>query len=274
MALAQREFDLGHPLAAAHLYEKLADDRQSEQYQPQLAILEASSSIAAGQLEHAAATLRALAKRMPDATIDVAGKKVHLPAAASSDEDLVAWLAATIGTPRAVAIANADWLSQRGDPTRNGNNHGGAPHLSARWQARVVNDPRLENYLAGRREQFQQRGLAAIPAARPIAVGDVVLMRTPHNVVAVDFQTGKRIWETRTDESDAHDQIQAGAAGGDDGDEPSPTSAPLEQRVWDDTLTTGLSSDGERAFVLSNNTPTGAAGSERIWNWRGDGHYV
>jgi outer membrane protein assembly factor BamB len=255
LALAQREFDLGHPLAAAHLYEKLADDRQSEQYQPQLSILEATSSVAAGQLDHAAATLRALVKRTPDATIDVAERTVHLPTAASSDEDLVAWLAETIGTPHAAAIADADWLSQRGDPSRNGNNRGGAPHLSARWQARVVNDPRLENYLAGRREQFQQRGLAAIPAARPIAVGDVILMRTPHNVVAVDFQTGKRIWETRTDESDAHDQVQAGAAGGDDTDEPNPTTLPLEQRVWDDTLTTSLSSDGERVFVLSNDTP-------------------
>jgi outer membrane protein assembly factor BamB len=255
LALAQRQFDLGHPLAAVHLYEKLAEDRQSERYQPQLSILEATSSVAAGQLDHAAATLRALIKRTPDATVDVAERKVHLPAAATSDEDLLAWLAETIGTPHAVAIADTDWLSQRGDPTRNGSNRGGAPHLSARWQARVVNDPRLENYLAGRREQFQQRGLAAIPAARPIAVGDVVLMRTPHNVVAVDFQTGKRIWETRTDEADTHDQIQAGAPGGDDADEPSPTTLPLEQRVWDDTLTASLSSDGERAFVLSINSP-------------------
>ena len=256
VALAQTELDHGHPLAAAHLYQQLIDDRQAEEMEPQLSLLAATSWAVARQPERVAATLRALIRRDPDAAVQLAGRSVKLPAASASDADLAAWLFQSVGMPQIATLADQDWFTERGNAERNTTNLGGAPHLSARWRSRVVNDPRLESLLTTRREQFQQRGVTAIPAARPIAVGDVVLMRTPRNVVAIDFQTGKRIWETRADGADAHDQKLASAASNDDGDEPNATTYPLEQRVWDDTLTNGLSSDGQRVFVLSDTTPT------------------
>ncbi|HEY4233487.1 MAG TPA: PQQ-binding-like beta-propeller repeat protein, partial [Lacipirellulaceae bacterium] len=256
LALAQTELDRGHSLAAAHLYQQLIDDRQVEEMEPQLSLLAAASWAIARQPDRVATTLRALIRRNPDAMVELAGRSEHLPALSANDADLSAWLTDAVGIPQVDALQDQDWLTERGDPARNSSNGGGAPHLSARWQARVVNDPRLEIFLSGRREQFQQHAVTAIPAARPIAIGDVVVMRTPHNVVAVDFQTGKRIWETRAGGSDARDQTLAGTASSEDGDELNSTTSSLEQRVWDDTLTNGLSSDGERVFVLSDTAPT------------------
>jgi outer membrane protein assembly factor BamB len=256
LALAQLELDRGHPLAAAHLYQQLIDDRQAEEFEPQLSLLAANSWAVAGQSDRVVATLRALIRRDRGTTVELAGRTERLPQSSSSDAELIAWLTASVGLPQVAALSDRDWLTARGDPARNAANRGGAPHLSARWQARVVNEPRLESFLSGRREQFQQHGVAAIPAARPIAVGDVVLMRTPHNVVAIDFQTGKRIWETRADGSDTRDQALAGTPSSEEGDEPNSLAYPLEQRVWDDTLTNGLGSDGQRVFVLNDTTPT------------------
>lgn len=249
--LAQTELDRGHPLAAAHLYQQLlADQSIAAEFEPQLSLLAAVSWRAAGRPPAATAALRALIEKSPDAEVLLAGKKVHLPKAGDSDAELLAWLDKSVGEVKPLGGASADWLTARGDSSRNAAHAGGAPHLSPRWESRVVNDPRFENFLATRREQVEQQGLVSIPAARPIATGNVVLMRTPQNVVALDWQTGKRIWETREEESATRDQYLSEFMSDNGSDEFAAMSHPLEQRVWDDTLTMSLSSDGQCVFAL------------------------
>ena len=194
LVLAQMEFDRGHPLAAAYIYQQLAEDsRAAAEFEPQLSVLAAVSWSAAGQPDRAARALKSVASRSPNATIELAGRKVRLPATSDSDDDLAAWLTKSVGLPLDQPAGRSDWLTLRGDPQRNAESTGGAPHLSARWQARVINDPRYESYLTNRGEQFLQNGVVTIPAARPIAAGEVVLMRTPQNLVAVDWKSGKRL---------------------------------------------------------------------------------
>jgi outer membrane protein assembly factor BamB len=251
IVLAQLEFDRGHPLTAAHLYDELlADPKAAALFEPQLSMLAAVSWSAAGKPQQAAAKLQALAENYPRAEVEIAGRKVPLPRS-NSAEDLLAWLHEAVGLPKSASATDDDWLTQRGDPSRNANHPGGAPHLSARWQSRVVNDPRFENFLSSRQELQEQQGLATIAAARPIAAGNVVLMRTPQNVVALDWQTGKRIWETREEDSNSRDRLLSDFNSGENADEFNQLRHPLEQRVWDDTLTMALSRDGERAFALS-----------------------
>lgn len=251
IVLAQLEFDRGHPLTAAHLYDELlSDSTAAAAFEPQLSLLAAVSWTAANQPQRAAAALRSLAENYPNTELELAGKKVSLPRTAS-EEALITWLHDSIGIPRSAGTATNDWLTQRGDPGRNPTYSGGAPHLSARWQSRVVNDPRFENFLTSRQQQSEQQGIAPITAARPIAAGNVVLMRTPQNVVALDWQTGKRIWETREEESSARDQMLSEFMSGNNAEEFAHVRHPLEQRVWDDTLTMSLASDGERVFSLS-----------------------
>lgn len=257
LLLAQMELDRGHPLAAAYLYEQLRHDRQSAaQFEPQLSLLAAVSWASTGQTDRVAAALRDAAGNHPGATIQISGRDRNLPSSHASDAELVAWLADLVGRPQPNNAASQDWQTQRGDSQRNADHGGGAPHVRARWQSRVVGDPRAETFLSSRRRQLQQHGVVALPAARPIAVGNVVLMRTPRNVVAVDLETGKRIWETREEETNGWDQSLAEFASTDDREEPLTTRHPLEQRMWDDLLTMSLSSDGQRVFVLSETTPS------------------
>lgn len=250
--LAQTELDRGHPLAAAHLYEQLlADPVSAARFEPQLSLLAAVSWRAAGRRGTAAEVLRTVAQKFPDAKVELAGRSIELPKYSESNEELLAWLDDSVGQAQAIDVTTTDWLTARGAPERNAMHRGGAPHWSARWLSRVVNDPRFEKFLSERRALAEQQGVVAIPAARPIATGNVVLMRTPQNIVALDWHTGKRIWESREEETAAREQYLSEFTAGNNVDELSVMSHPLEQRVWDDTLTMSLSSDGERAYALS-----------------------
>ncbi len=248
LVLAQMESDRGHYLTAAQTYQQLLEvPAAASRFEPQLSVLAAVAWAAAGERKLAADSLRSLAVRMPGATIDVAGRQLPIP---QPDDDQLAWLAQLVGQPRPAHATGEDWPTRRGDLSRNAQRRGGAPHLRPRWEARVVNDPKVESLLADRGNQFSQQGMAALPAASPIAVGNTVLVRTPQNLVAVDWRTGKRIWETRPEEID--DQSMSSEFGADDSPDWSELSQPLAQRVWDDALAASLSSDGERVFAISS----------------------
>ncbi|MEX0642637.1 MAG: PQQ-binding-like beta-propeller repeat protein, partial [Pirellulales bacterium] len=248
LVLAQMEADHGHHLAAAELYRELIETPQAAaQFEPQLSVLAATNHLAAGQPELATSVLRSLFERNPAARVELSGRTDSVP---GGQADPVAWLSDLIGKPVRTVRDEPNWLTLRGDPTRNARPSGGAPHLRTRWQARVVNNPTVESYLVNRSDQFAQRGSVAIPGARPIAVGDVVLMRTPYNIVAVDWHTGKRIWETREEDELDGDGLSTDLAEGSEVEGLTSTGNSLEQRVWDDALVTSLGSDGDRAFVI------------------------
>jgi outer membrane protein assembly factor BamB len=248
LVLAQMEVDQGHRLAAAEVYRELIESpRAAARFEPQLSVAAAINLLQAGHPEDAAAIIHQVVEARPAAPVTIAGKSTTLPAASA---DPIAWLVGLVGRQQATGENDAGWLTLRGDANRNLQVAGGRPHLRPRWEARVVNDPSVESFLSGRSDDFLQRGVVAIPAARPIAVGDVVVMHTPENIVAIDWQTGKRIWETR-DEQELQSEIAP--------TEPAPTidrdqwatqGKSLEDRVWDDALMSSLSSDGKRVFVV------------------------
>ncbi len=266
LVLAQLEADQGHRLAAAQLYQELIDSpRAAAQFEPQLSMLAALNHLAAGKRDDAAVTMRSLIERHPSAEITFAGKKSLVPSAGA---DLVAWLSQFVGEPSVTAPGELNWLTARGDAARNALKPGGRPHLRTRWQARVINDPSVEAFLAGRSEDFAQRGVVVIPASRPVAVGDVVVMRTPENVVAVDWQTGKRIWETREDDELEIEEAPnrfANQFGQAEREQWAAQGNPLEQRMWDDSLVMSLSSDGERVFVLRG---ARVADDDQVMGWQ------
>jgi outer membrane protein assembly factor BamB len=255
LVLAEMEADLGHRLAAAQLYRELIETpRAAAKFEPQLSIAAALNYLAADQREEAAATLRALAKRSPSAQVMLSGKSTLLP---SMSADPVAWLSGLVGQPLQTTSVDSNWLMLHGDPSRNSLASGGRPHLRPRWEARVVNEPSIESYLSRRSDDFVQRGIVAIPGARPIAMGDVVIMRTPQNIVAVDWQTGKRIWETRDEQELQPDILSPEPAPGFvDRDQWPAQGKSLEDRVWDDALMASLSSDGKRVFTVRGMTMT------------------
>lgn len=262
LVLAQLEADRGHHLAAAQLYQELLDAPQAAaQFEPQLSVMAAINHLAAGEPELATSALKALAERSPGVKLELGGQQSTLPAA---DADLIAWLSQFVGQPLAPTRAEANWLTAHGDPSRNAQYPGGPPHLRARWQARVINEPNAETYLSDKARLLNQRGVAAMPGARPLAVGDIVLMRTPQNIVAVDWQSGKRIWETRDDDGLDSDQLRASLTSEREEEASDGGINPLDQRIWDDTLASSLSSDGKRVFVVRGLTVSNQEESQAI----------
>ncbi|HEX4416017.1 MAG TPA: PQQ-binding-like beta-propeller repeat protein, partial [Lacipirellulaceae bacterium] len=246
--LAQMEADQGHRLAADQLYRDLIEAPQAAaRFEPQLSIAAALNQLAAGQSDAASATVRALVERNPAGSLTLFGKEVALP---SNANDSLAWLVALVGEVKATTSANGNWLTLHGDASRNTQVLGGEPHLRPRWETRVINEPSIESFITNRANDFVQRGVVAIPGARPIAVGDVIVMRTPTNVVAIDWQTGKRIWETRDEQEPEAEDTAADLAPGVDRDQLAGQARPLEERMWDDALATALSSDGSRVFIV------------------------
>ena len=263
LVLAEMEADQGHRLAAAELYRELiASPRAAARLEPQLSVAAALNLLAAGQRDDAAAVIRALAQSKPSQSLSIAGKTVPLPAASA---DPLAWLASFAGQTKVETVANSNWLTLHGDTARSSQASGGRPHLRPRWEARVVNDPTVESFLSGRGDDFIQRGVLALPGARPIAVGDVVIMRTPENIVAIDWQTGKRVWESR-DEQELQTEFSNDPTPGFERDQWNNQGKALEERVWDDALMTSLSSDGKRVFVVRG--MANARDDEGAANWQ------
>ncbi len=251
LVLAQMEADQGHRLAAAQLYQNLIDTPQAAaRFEPQLSLAAALNQVAAGETAAATATLHALSERNQTGTLTVSGKTVALP---GPNADALAWLANLVGEVKVLTPSDGNWLTLRGDPSRNVATPGGEPHLRPRWEARVVNEPSVESFITNRANDFLQRGVVAIPGARPIAVGDLVIMRTPNNIVAVDWQSGKRVWETRDEQELENDDTPADLANGVDRDQTANQARPIEERMWDDALSTALSSDGKRVFIVRGN---------------------
>jgi outer membrane protein assembly factor BamB len=259
LIFAQMEADRGHCLTAAQTYQELLDSPAADRFEPQLSVLAAVNWAAAGEQKLAAATMRSLAKRKPGATIDVGGRSLPMP---QPDDDQLAWLSQLVGRPNQPGANGEQWLTKRGDASRNSRPRGGAPHLRARWEARVVSDPKTESYLTDRGDQLAEQGTATLTAACPIAVGNVVLMRTPENLVAIDWHTGKRIWETRPEDVD--EERLSSELSADDAQDWSELGQPLEQRVWDDALAASLSSDGQRVFAISG-LPLSSPDESAIW---------
>ncbi len=99
------------------------------------------------------------------------------------------------------------------------------------------------------RQVFQDQRVPAIPGLQPLAVANVVIMRTPRRLVAVDMETGKRIWhfpwfEAPEDETLPNNQLRL------DQRMPNPYALELNQRVWDDAPYGQMSSDGQQVFLL------------------------
>lgn len=126
----------------------------------------------------------------------------------------------------------------------------GTPHLWERWQSRVIVDRRIEAQLNGRRDRQLDSLLTTPLLPSAIAIGDLVVARSLNNLVAIDWNTGKRIWETREEsegwsdtEGDAYvayRELNYGHG----------RVHPLFLRLWKDAVYSSLSSDGRRVFAI------------------------
>ena len=104
--------------------------------------------------------------------------------------------------------------------------------------------------------------MPVFPALHPLAVGDVVLMRTTTNLLAIDFQTGKRLWQTEDEKEPAQSgptRVNGGVVFFNGQMVNVSQPALYGQRIWEDATYGTLSSDGRLVFVIEE-LPLGLGG--------------
>ena len=251
LLLAQSQSDLGRHLSAALIYEELlaamsANDRNV----PQLLILAASAWRAVGEPSKAEANLTKLFQS-GHRSVRIAGDDLRV---AQLPRDPLQWLDNKLGPMSEDMLQpRSEWLTARGDSQRNAHVQGGLPHMRERWAVRLLDHPTLEEHHdAIAADKLRQKKALAVAAA-PLAVGDYVITRSAHNLVAVDYKTGKRVWRSQPQRVAAFENLSAEDSVLTDATRESPARK-LNQRVWNDGLYSSISSDGQRVFVIRDLT--------------------
>jgi len=246
--LGRYELDHGRPLAAALCFKRVSEATDARtQFDPELSLLLATAWLHADLADHCQQTLLDLKKRLPAAKLRIGTRQVQL---FQNPNEAVAWLRNTVGVQFQQAGPGAmQWVMFRGNAARTASMRGGLPLAFLRWQVPTANDAADEQYIEQQTKQYQEDQLPALPGLHPLVVDDVVLMRTPERLIAVDFPTGKRIWEfpwfdTPDEEALRDSRVQ------NYGNSSNTRLTELNQRLWEDASYGQLSSDGKRVFVL------------------------
>jgi outer membrane protein assembly factor BamB len=252
--LGLHHFDHGQPLLGALTLERLRRaGAYAEEMEPGLSLMMAACWMQAGATEKARDVLVALRARQPALRVAVAGREVPI---FSNDTQAVDWFVGLTGLHAAAGPADADhWLMFRGDVARNASaTSGGAPLLNLRWRVAVTDDPLLEAALEQYEKQWLEHGASTIPALHPLAVGDVLLMRTARNLLAVDYSTGKRLWEVPGGDTV---ELNPGVPAAELQMRQSMLLGGIEQRIWNDMTYGTLSSDGHCVFAIEEDRDEG-----------------
>ena len=239
-------FDHGRPLAGALVLKRLYEvDPPVKELEPGLSLSLASCWLQAGMPDKAREILVAMRQRDPAGRVTVAGKEVPL---FTDDSKAVDWLAKLIGSrPKSESLIPNDWLMFRGNPARNASTDGGAPLLNLRWRVDVTEDPMMQSLLVQYRNRYLEQGLPTIPMLQPLVVGDVVLMRTLRNLLAVDFNTGKRLWEVPVD-----DPLDSASAPNFQQQQQAAAALGAGRRMWGDLTFGTFSSDEKYVFSVED----------------------
>ena len=235
-------------MAAALLLQRLRETGQpAEQFEPNLSLTAATCWLQAGMTDKARETLATLRERHPTLRVAVGGREVPI---FTDNSQAVEWLADLIGPQRTAGTAAGDgWLMFHGDVARNAPAGGGAPLLNLRWRVPSTDDPLAANTLAQNEKTHAEEGHPILPALHPLAVGDVLLMRTLLNLWAVDAATGKRLWKTPTDETT---ELSPGMSLRDVQMRQATLASGAGQRMLGDMTYGTLSSDGRYVFSVED----------------------
>lgn len=238
----------GRPLAAALCFKRLQETRVAAEFEPRLSLNLAICWWRAGMPVPAAEALLRLKSQRPNEVVAVAGRERRVADMGLSPAAALSWLQAAIGPQPAGAGTGAmQWTMSRGDPGRNAVSLGSSPLLDRRWAVPTANDPWIERSLERLQQELLDDETAVVPAASPLAVDQLVFMRTIAGLTAIDFRTGKRIWHGSIDEV-ARQRL--------DGQSPQNESAELDgwldRRTWCDATFGAMSSDGKCLFCIED----------------------
>ncbi len=246
--LARHYLDHDRPLAAALALERLrAIPAARGRLEPALSLTLATSWLRAGKPDRSRETLLRLKRTSDSRDLAIGGKPARL---FSSDAQAVAWLEDKLGPQPMARAASADeWTMFRGDESRNASSPGGQPLLNVRWRQRVADDDMVEKFVGKVRHDYLNQDIVALPSLHPLAVGDVVVMRTAFGIEAVDFNNGKLVWKYPAIDGALEQFLKVGGL-----QQHSPGSQQLmyalDQRIWEDSIYGTLASDGGQIYYI------------------------
>jgi outer membrane protein assembly factor BamB len=130
-----------------------------------------------------------------------------------------------------------NWLQARGGPSRNTLVQATKPLLVPRYRVPLVRHPDEARRLERQRQAAADAGGPVIPAGTVLAAGEFLVVHTPLGILAVNFETGKRVW-LESGVATAEPDEGGGNAGGSSG------------RLFDDATSGTLASDGRLVFAV------------------------
>jgi outer membrane protein assembly factor BamB len=242
--------DQNRPQAAAVCFERILElPEAAARLEPALSLSLATCWLQAGKPDLAVQALVAFRSRFPAGRVKLGGKDVPLFA---GEGQALAWMQQHLGKLPQVTVAEQDqWVLFRGDERRNAMSVGGQPLLSLRWRQRTCDDAKIEEFVAKLRSDYLGQGVAALPSMHPLAVSDVVLMRTAFALQAVDFETGKLVWKYSVG-GDPVEQLLQSLASRQSGGATQQLLAGLDGRMWEDNTYGTLASDGEQVYYIED----------------------
>ena len=252
----------GDPRAATAWLDRVASSPDAPRFEPSLTLMRVIALSHAGERRAAEALLRSA--RPGAATVRIGGHDVSLSATA----DASAWLDRLDGPRRSSRPQEQEWRQPGGDASRNAVSEVSRPLLVSRYRVPLTRHPEEARLLDKRRRTAAAEGDVAIPAGVPLAIDGTIVVHTAAGILGIDFETGKRLW--------LRSAVEAPAAAGSGGE--SGLVAALG-RVFDDTTSGGLSSDGKFVFAVESHpdalTPPTASsldirlGAGAAAGWRG-----
>ncbi|MBM4023436.1 MAG: hypothetical protein FJ284_14590, partial [Planctomycetes bacterium] len=173
--------------------------------------------------------------------VRLAGRDLALPLRARSART---WLtdAGLAGGGRTAGPAD-EWRQFRGVPSRNGVVDATRPLLVPRYRVPLVRHPEEARQL----EKYRLAAVAdagpLLPAGSPLAVGGRLVVQTQLGILAVDFESGRRLWlQSAVPSADAEPDEEGGR--------PSPP------RLFHDATIGNLASDGTSVFAVESRPET------------------
>ena len=243
-------FDRGEPLAAALKLQELQQWPQAwESLEPGLSLAETCCWLQCGDREKAEATAKRLLGRDPDflQSWRPSGTPASgLPESPKNADELLALLEVQLPSAATFRTASLEnWMMPGGNPARSGEAKGGVPLLRRIWSIPHAEKPLVDACLQWADQECRRAKVPMLPSLQPIVVNDRVFMRNIDTLTAVDFNSGKRLWEAPiapTDMQDAKLAIQQRAQ----------NAANTSLRMWLDRTYGTLSSDGARVFAVED----------------------
>jgi outer membrane protein assembly factor BamB len=280
--LAQREIYRGHPLAASILLDDIAEvPRAVKHLGPSIVLMYAATRYDStqhdstlGRSEHLdgdrsekaiPAIDKSPVKRLFFDKEIIAGKNIGSPGIGVKAED-----ASSESSLKFSSMTELEqWLDRRSGKLsryqnplpknhpmfgssvdRGGNSAGQMPLTNMRWALPTTASHLQEKIVRDYTDDLANSGRLPPPSWTPLVVGDQLLMRTTERLVGVDYTTGKRVWTypwqsgwgPSEDEGILFDELSA--------DEE--TDERISGRIWNDVPYGQVTSDGERAFMLTD----------------------